>query len=83
MLLELRRAGKSEREKPYLRDTLPVHASEQNGPCDAAGVLPLQKEGFGLSVDETEDLGVSSHIELTLHIQENPSQQSGIGIYLS
>jgi hypothetical protein len=49
-----------------LRDTLAVLATEENSPCDAAGVLALQEEGLGLSVLETEDLGVTADEELTL-----------------
>lgn len=50
----------------YLRDTLLVLSAEQNGPCDTAGVLALQEEGFGLSILEAEDLAVSTDVELAL-----------------
>jgi hypothetical protein len=49
-----------------LRDTLAVLATEENSPCDAAGVLALEEEGLGLAVLETEDLGVTTDEELTL-----------------
>jgi hypothetical protein len=47
-----------------------VLATEENSPCDAAGVLALEEEGLGLSVLETEDLGVTADEELTLNIQD-------------
>lgn len=49
-----------------LRDTLAVLATEENSPCDAAGVLALEEKGLGLSVLETEDLGVTTDEELAL-----------------
>jgi hypothetical protein len=53
-----------------LRDTLAVLATEENSPCDAAGVLALEEEGLGLSVLETEDLAVTTDEQLTLkHIE--------------
>lgn len=39
-----------------LGDTLLVHATEENGPGDLAGVLALKEKGLGLTVDETERL---------------------------
>jgi hypothetical protein len=53
-------------EENYLRDTLLVLSSEQNGPCDTAGVLALEEEGFGLAILEAEDLAVSTDVELAL-----------------
>lgn len=50
----------------HLRDTLAVLATVQDGPGNAAGVLALEEEGLGLSVLETEDLGVTADVELTL-----------------
>jgi len=41
-------------------------SSEKNGPRDAARVLALKEEGLGLSVLETEDLGVTTDVELAL-----------------
>lgn len=43
-------------------------SSEQNGPCDTAGVLALEEEGFGLAILETEDLAVSTDVELALFV---------------
>jgi hypothetical protein len=43
-----------------------VLATEENGPGNAAGVLALEEEGLGLSVDETEDLGVTTDKDLSL-----------------
>jgi hypothetical protein len=53
-----------------LRDTLAVLATEENSPCDAAGVLALEEQRLGLSVLETEDLAVTTDEQLTLkHIE--------------
>ena len=53
-----------------LRDTLAVLATEEDGPCDAAGVLALEEEGLGLAILETEDLAVATDVQLTLkHIE--------------
>lgn len=41
-------------------------SSEENGPCDATGVLALKEEGFGLAVLETEDLAVTADVKLAL-----------------
>lgn len=51
----------------YLRDTLLVLSSEENGPCNSARVLALQEQRFGFTVLETEDLGVSTDVELALY----------------
>lgn len=51
---------------PYLRNTLAVLAAEENGPCNATGVLALQEQRLGLAVLETEDLAVATDVELTL-----------------
>lgn len=41
-----------------LRDSLLVHATEDNGPGKLTGVLALEEEGLGLGGDETERLKV-------------------------
>ena len=41
-------------------------SAEKNGPCDAAGVLALEEEGFGLSILESEDLAITTNVELAL-----------------
>jgi hypothetical protein len=51
---------------PYLRDTLLVLSSEKDGPCDAAGVLALEEKRLGLTVLESEDLAVTTNVELAL-----------------
>jgi hypothetical protein len=40
-----------------------VHAAEENGPGDLTGVLALQEEGLGLTVDETEGLFDKNNVE--------------------
>jgi hypothetical protein len=40
----------------FLRDSLLVHAAEENSPGDLARVLALQEERLSLAVDETERL---------------------------
>ena len=50
----------------YLRDTLAVLSAVEDGPCDTAGVLPLQEERLRLAVLESEDLAVATDVELTL-----------------
>lgn len=50
----------------YLGDTLLVLSAEEDGPCDAAGVLALEEQGLGLAILETEDLAVAADIDLTL-----------------
>lgn len=41
-------------------------ATVQDSPGDAAGVLALEEEGFGLSLLEAEDLAVATDEQLTL-----------------
>lgn len=41
-------------------------SSKENGPCDATGVLALEEEGFSLAVLETEDLAITTDVELSL-----------------
>jgi hypothetical protein len=50
----------------FLRNTLAVLATEENGPCNATGVLALEEQRLGLAVLEAEDLGVATDVELTL-----------------
>lgn len=50
----------------YLSDTLAVLAAVEDGPGNATRVLALEEEGLGFAVLETEDLGVSTDVELTL-----------------
>ena len=52
---------------PYLRDTLLVLSSEENSPGNATGVLALEEEGFGLAILESEDLAITTDVELALH----------------
>jgi hypothetical protein len=52
-----------------LRDTLAVLTTEENGPCDAAGVLALKEKGLGLSTLEAEDLAVATDEQLALKIE--------------
>ena len=52
--------------EPYLRDTLLMLSSEEDCPCDAAGVLALEEERFRLAVLEAEDLAVTTDVELAL-----------------
>lgn len=40
----------------FLRETLLVHSSVDDGPRDLSGVLALQEQGLGLGVEESEDL---------------------------
>ena len=49
-----------------LRDTLLVHTSEESGPGYSARILALKEEGFCLAILETEDLAVTTDIELAL-----------------
>jgi len=51
----------------YLRDTLLVLSSEQDSPCNATGILALQEEGFGLAILESEDLAITTDVELALY----------------
>jgi len=53
-------------EYSYLRDTLLVLSAEQDSPGNSAGVLALEEEGFGLSILEAEDLGITADVELAL-----------------
>lgn len=41
-------------------------SAEEDGPCDAAGVLALEEQGLGLALLETEDLAVAADVDLTL-----------------
>jgi len=50
----------------YLRNTLLVLSSEENGPGNTTGVLALEEEGFGLSILESEDLAVATDVEFAL-----------------
>lgn len=50
----------------YLGDTLLVLSTEKDSPCNATWVLALEEEGFGLSVLESENLAVSTDVELSL-----------------
>jgi hypothetical protein len=52
----------------YLRDTLLVLSSEEDRPGDTAGVLALEEEGLGLAILETEDLAVTTDVELALYV---------------
>jgi hypothetical protein len=50
----------------YLRDTLLVLSSEENGPGNATGVLALKEERLGFAILESEDLAVTTDVELAL-----------------
>ena len=50
----------------YLRDTLAVLSAVEDGPCDTAGVLPLEEKRLRLAVLESEDLAVAADVELAL-----------------
>jgi len=50
----------------YLRDTLLVLAAVERRPCDAARVLALEEERFGLAVLEAKDLAVAADVEFAL-----------------
>lgn len=54
--------------KTNLRDTLLVHAPEQDGPGDPAGVLALEEQRLGLAIEKPEDLGVAADIKLALFV---------------
>ena len=56
----------AEMNKTYLRDALLVLSSEENGPCDATGVLALEEERFSLAVLKTEDLAITTNVKLAL-----------------
>jgi hypothetical protein len=53
----------------FLRDTLAVLATVQDSPGDATGVLSLQEQRLGLAVLESEDLAVTTDIDLTLSLK--------------
>jgi len=57
------------RGRKYLRDTLLVLAAIERRPCDAARVLALEEEGFGLAVLEAEDLAVAADVEFALQVR--------------
>jgi hypothetical protein len=52
----------------YLGDTLLVLSSEENGPCNATGILALEEKRFGLAVLESEDLAITTNVELALFL---------------
>lgn len=41
-------------------------SSEEDRPCDPAGILALKEEGFGLAVLEAEDLAITADVKLAL-----------------
>jgi hypothetical protein len=43
-----------------------VLSSEKDCPRNTTGILALKEEGFGLSVLESEDLAVTTDVELAL-----------------
>jgi hypothetical protein len=43
-----------------------VLPSVESRPCDPTGVLALEEKGLGLSVLESENLAVTTNIELAL-----------------
>ena len=45
-----------------------MHASEESGPGDSARVLALKEKRLGLSILETEDLAVTTDVELALQL---------------
>jgi hypothetical protein len=49
-----------------LRYALLVLAPEQHRPRDPAWVLSLKKEGLGFAILETEDLAITTDVELAL-----------------
>jgi hypothetical protein len=53
--------------KPYLRDTLLVLSSEEDGPGDTARVLALQEQRLGFAILESEDLAIATDVELALY----------------
>lgn len=50
----------------YLRNTLLVLSAEEDGPGNTTGVLALEEEGLSLAVLESEDLAITTDIELAL-----------------
>ena len=53
-------------ECTYLRDTLLMLSTEEDGPGNTTGVLALKEEGLGLAVLESEDLAITTDVELAL-----------------
>jgi hypothetical protein len=51
---------------PYLRNTLLVLSSEEDGPGNTTGVLALEEEGLSLAVLESKDLAITTDVELAL-----------------
>jgi len=52
-----------------------VLSAVKNGPGDLAGVLALEEERLGLAVLETEDLAVTTDVELALlHVTQSASR---------
>jgi hypothetical protein len=52
-----------------------VLSAVKDGPGDLAGVLALEEERFGLAVLETEDLAVTTNVELALlHVTQSASR---------
>ena len=49
-----------------LRNSLLVHPPIKDGPSYSSRVLALQKQGFGLAILESEDLAVTTDVELAL-----------------
>lgn len=49
-----------------LRDALLVHAAEEDGPCDAAGVFALHEQALALALGKAEGLAVAAGKELAL-----------------
>jgi hypothetical protein len=66
-------------ESSYLRDTLLVLSAEKDGPGNAAWVLALEEEGLGLSILETENLRVTTDVELAL---QSESVSDSVLVYL-
>jgi len=50
-----------------------VLATVESRPGDAARVLALEEEGFGLAVLEAEDLAVAADVEFALQFTEGVS----------
>lgn len=64
-----RQGERKHKAESYLRDTLAVLATVENGPGNAAGVLALEEEGLRLAVLESENLAVATDVELTLYVR--------------
>lgn len=43
-------------------------SSEEDCPCDTAGIFALEEERFGLAVLEAEDLAITADVKLALFI---------------